>query len=98
MNKVFVPHDFHRALRKCLDSDASSVCWNAINLTNPEQWARFISEMEKYEEGSLEDRCRGLFLYGESAMNLLNIGLRMLTSEEYKVLEEYSMVDEGENK
>ena len=98
MTKIFVPHGFHRALHKHLDSDASSICWNAINVTNSEQWGRFIDSVNQCDEESLEACCRGLYLFGESIMNILAIGLRMLTSEEYKILEEYCMVETDEPK
>ena len=88
--KQFHANRFHWALRKCLDSQASSIAWNAINVTTEEQWGRFIDAVNKVEGATIGERCEDIFLYGESALNLLMIGLEMLTDGEWEVLEKYS--------
>lgn len=91
--KKLNPYWFHTALRKSLDSVASSILWNAVYLTTEEQWDRFIREINE-KEGSLAERCRDLYLYGENALNLIMIGLKMLEDGEYEVLEKHSMMEE----
>ena len=84
---------FHRALRKHLSGDASSIAWNAINLTTQEQWGRFIDAVNA-ETGTLEERCHKVVIFGESALNLLAIGLRMLTPQEFAILERHCWYDD----
>jgi hypothetical protein len=69
---------------------------------NDEQCARFVDGVNQ-GTGTFKERLRGLHLYGESALNLLMIGLEMLHDGEIGVLECYAFVarerksaDEGE--
>jgi len=88
---VFFGNLFHRCTRKHLDSVASSILFNAAILTTDEQWSKFIN-MVNAADGTLEQRCASLHLFGESALNLLKIGLEMLTPEEYRDLERWSLI------
>jgi hypothetical protein len=86
---------FHRALRKCLDSKASSIVWNAIYLLQDNDWEKFCDDIEHVTGGSFGEVCEASLFYGEPARNLFLIGLSMLTEEELEVLERYSCEDKG---
>ena len=87
---------FATALRKMVDSKASAVAWNAIQLVTDEQWVRFINAVDQ-AEGSLEERCRSILIRGEAALNLLALGLEALEPSEYEVLEEWSWQEGDKN-
>lgn len=88
----FSGYAFHRALRKRLDSDASSVCWNAIYLLLGDTWEEFCRTVRGRTD-PLKARCKNVLHYGEChGQTLFLIGLRMLTDEEWEVLEEHSLI------
>lgn len=91
--KVFSGFNFHTALRKSLDSKASAICWNAINLVNNTTWDALCATVQR-DTRSLKDRWLKLRISGLSAMNLLGIGLGMLTDDEWEVLEKYPFQEE----
>lgn len=80
---------FHKALRKCLDSKAASIMWNAWCLLPDQDTARiaytiYNNPMEL--RAAIEDAVG----YGDSIRNLLRIGLEMMDDEELEVIEKYA--------
>ena len=78
---------FHSILRKCLDCDAASLCWNAIHLLKPGDWDLFVKQM--VDKTITRENCVGAVGYGDSARIIFRIGLEQLTDKEYEVIEKY---------
>ena len=94
-DSVFELWSFHRALRKYLFTDASSICWNAIHVMEDEPLAAFcdaISTKQHPAQKTFAARCREAVPRGIASCNLLRIGFRLLEDEEWTVLEEQSYV------
>jgi len=81
---------FHTALRKALDSTASSICWNAIYVMDGNDWLNFCQYVTSHD-GSLKDRClsRDAVEWGNSGRSLFRIGLEMLEPEEYEAIDSW---------
>lgn len=91
---AFCPYTFHALLRKALDSVASSICWNVINVIDGERWARFCRAVNKSKAETLRERCLEAAAWGHSDENLLRLGLEMLTGNEWAVLEKCMLPEE----
>jgi len=75
---------FHTALRKSLDSKASSICWNAVYILEQDAWHDFVSKASNSMGKKLTKKvCLEAIDYGRADKNLLRLGLEMLTDEEY---------------
>jgi hypothetical protein len=73
----------HHFFRKGLDSTASSICWNAINLMDNQDWRLFCARL--YDTGKVNRwNCEASVLAGDSARNLLLIGIMILEDWEYE--------------
>ena len=77
---------FHTALRKSLDSTASSICWNAVYLLDKKDWEDFLKAVSSADPLTRQ-ACEDAIYCGNAARNLFRIGLKMLTDEEYEVLD-----------
>ena len=74
---------FHTCLRKFCDSDATSVCYNIINLMDKYDWQEFIIFMTNKEIN--KENCLESIPLGKSdILNIFHIGLRMMNDNEYK--------------
>ena len=81
---------FHTALRKSLDSKASSICWNAIHILEGDAWGDFVHNVVSGKGKKLTKKvCVDAIEYGRADRNLLRIGLEMLTDEEYGILDKW---------
>ncbi len=79
---------FHTLFRKALDSEASSICWNAIMLLSEENWKGFLDKVYKYDK---IDRagCIAAIELRDNVSNILYAGLEILSDEEYQILDKY---------
>lgn len=83
----FFAYTFHTFLRKELDSDGSSICWNAIHLLDKKDWSRFISNVKGKTIN--KQTCLDAIDYGDYARSLFIIGLRQMEDKEYEALNDF---------
>ena len=79
---------FHTYLRKYTDSEATSICYNAISLMERKDWKKFITFMVD-KEVNRENCLSAVDLGREPLLNIFHIGLRMMNDNEYKHLNEF---------
>ena len=86
---------FHVALRKCSDTQASSICWNAWHLLSAEDKAKFIENVWGVSPNEIYRKLivKGdAVLYGKPTRTLFRIGLELMEPDEleyiFKTVEE----------
>jgi len=87
----FTGYAFHTAFRKALmDTPADAIIWNVIYLLGEVTWGEFIRNVRD-GDGTLKDKCLAASenMYGDNAAVIFREGLRLLTDEQWAVLEKY---------
>ncbi len=79
---------FHTYLRKYTDSEPTSICYNTISLMEKKDWKKFITSMVG-KKINRENCLSAVDLGRKPLLNIFHIGLRMMSDNEYKYLNEF---------
>lgn len=103
----YLGYAIHRSLRRQMDSQASSVLWNAIEACPYRTWETILTLLNTAEGDSLRERFeslqyttggfgsswKGSSIGMDASARLVRLGFEMLSDQEWEILEEACLLE-----